>query len=252
MVKSQIYPLAAACISALALFLLVGCTSKSSSHHDETRRTEAAQPLNPLQRQLDGGTYCVQTFLQGQPPAASLHFSNKVTESDGSGKDFEANLSGDTFDVTIHDRHAVTDFDRESSKIPGSIPVSIKQGMAETTITNHYKRSDEVGWRTGGNGIALGGTPWSLFVSKPTVTEAGTETINGFETVKYTIDTTHQTAMDKAALLAAGRLKDYNITGAAWETKDTKCVLQYNIDYEEDGNDGKVRKTHYEGSVSKN
>ncbi len=248
--NSQMKLLAPACV-ALSVVLFVGCASQSSGHNGETKPTQAVQTAKPLERQLDGGTYCVQTFTQGQPPTAALHFSNEVNQSDGSGKDFEADLSGDVLDVTVHERHPVTDFDRESSKIPGSIPVAIKDGLAETTITNHYKRSDEVGWRTGANGIALGGTPWSLFVSKPSVAEAGTETINGFATVKYTIDTTHQTATDKAALLAAGHLKDYNITGAAWETKDTNCVLQYNIDYEEDSNDGKVRKTHYEGSVAR-
>jgi len=46
-------------------------------------------------------------------------------------------------------------------------------------------------------------------------------------------------------LLVASRLKDYSITGTAWATKDTNCVLQYSIDSEMQGKDGKVRKTHY-------
>jgi hypothetical protein len=47
------------------------------------------------------------------------------------------------------------------------------------------------------------------------------------------------------------QLKDYNITGTAWVLKDANCVLQYNIDDEQVGTDGKVSKTHYEGTVTK-
>jgi hypothetical protein len=39
--------------------------------------------------------------------------------------------------------------------------------------------------------------------------------------------------------------------GTAWVLKDGNCVLQYNIDYQETGKDGKVSKTHYEGTVTK-
>jgi hypothetical protein len=99
--------------------------------------------------------------------------------------------------------------------------------------------------------MALGGTPWGLFISKPTVTRVGAENVNGYETVKYAVDTSHQSQLDKTPLLMSGQLKDYSITGSAWVLTEANCVLQYNIDFEQDGKDGSVKKTHYEGTVTK-
>jgi hypothetical protein len=242
-------------MSGLAMGLLLlaapACTSKGSKRIEEEKSHQSTHTTNPLERQFDGGTYCVQTLTQGPPVAQPLHFSNKGNESDGSFKDFEADLAGDTFDRTISERHPATDMDRELSAVPGGIPIQIRDGFAATTHTVHYTRSDQSAWREGSNGIALGGTPWGLFVSKPTVTQVGTENINGFDTIKYAVDTSHESQLEKSALLLAGQLKDYNITGTAWATKDTNCILQYVIDFEEDNKDGTVKKTHYEGSVAK-
>jgi hypothetical protein len=49
----------------------------------------------------------------------------------------------------------------------------------------------------------------------------------------------------------SGQLKDYSINGSAWVLAEANCVLQYNIDFEQDGKDGSVKKTHYEGTVTK-
>jgi hypothetical protein len=233
-------------LGTLPIVFLNGCRGKSAK--EEGRSTRVA---NPLERQFDGGSYCVQTLIQGPAPAEPLHFSNKVSESDGSAKDFEADLSGDTLDLTISDRHPATDVDRELTKVPGTIPVVLRDGFADSTHTNHYTRADQAGWRVGGNGVALGGTPWGLFISKPTVTQVGTENVNGYETLKYSIDTSHQSQLEKSPLLMSGQLKDYSISGTAWVLKDANCVLQYNIDFEQDGKDGSVKKTHFEGTVTK-
>jgi hypothetical protein len=206
---------------------------------------------NPMQRQIDGGSYCVQTLAQAPQPPAPLHFSNKEVQSDGSSKDFESDLSGDKLDVTIHERHPATDFDRELNSVKGVEPTPIRDGFAESVRTNHFTRSDASGWTMGANSVVLGATPWALFINKPNVTELGTENVEGFETVKYSVDTTHQTQVDKAALLAAGKLKDYNITGTTWVLKDKNCILQYAIDFQQDESDGKVSKTHYEGKSSR-
>jgi hypothetical protein len=228
----------------------IACDTHAKVGRKEPEGTVAAVS-NPMQRQLDGGSYCVQTLAQGAALAVPVHFSNKETQSDGSSKDFESVLTGDKFDVTVHERHRATDFDREINKVQGTQPVPIRDGFAESVRTNHYTRSDVQDWTMGGNSVVLGATPWGLFVNKPTITHAGTETVAGFDTTKYSVDTRQQSRMDKAALLAAGRLKDYNITGTTWVLKDKNCILQYSIDFEQDENDGKVSKTHYDGTVTK-
>jgi hypothetical protein len=238
---------------AMAVLLLTaqGCTSRSSKRTQEDKTNRSTRTNNPLERQLDGGSYCVQTITQGPPVSTPIHFSNKENESDGSAKDFEADLSGDTFDLTIHERHPATDLDRQLNDVPGGTPISIHDGFAENTRTNHYTRADAPGWRVGANSVVLGATPWGLFVNKPIVTRVGTESINGYETIKYAVDTTHQSQLDKSPLLIAGGLKDYNITGTAWAAQDTDCILQYVIDFEKDGKDGTVSKIHYQGGITK-
>lgn len=236
---------------ALVLFLAIGCSTRTATNPKEERKQQPTNASNPMDRQIDGGSYCVQTLTQGPPLSAPLHFSNKETESDGSSKDFESDLTGDKLDVTIHERHPATDFDRELNTVKGVVPTPIRDGFAESVRTNHFTRSDASGWTMGANSIVLGASPWQLFINKPTVTQVGPDSLAGYDTVKYAVDTTHQDKMDKAALLAAGRLKDYNITGTAWVLKDKNCILQYAIDFEQDEPDGKVRKTHYEGGVTK-
>lgn len=230
-----------------------GCTSKPKANASrDTARTQTAND------DFDGGTYCAQTFLQDPASAQPLHFSNKITESDPSlkTKDFEADLAGDTVDLVHRDKWLATDDDRkffqESSRYtdPKIVQRVINNGFAEETVTNHALRSDEVGWRGVTMSISQGGTPWGLFLYKPTVSRVGEESVNGFDTVKYVVDTTHESAMDKSASLLRS-LADYNITGTAWVLKDRHCVLQYDITDEQTGKDGKVKTTHYEGTVSK-
>jgi hypothetical protein len=244
---------------ATGWFLLTapGCTSRHANAKDKRNQTVAA--AGPSADYFDGGTYCVQTIAQGPAPAQPLHFSNKENESDGSSKDFESDLSGDKLDVTLHRRQRATQYDKPSSTPavdngPIHVPAmttTVSDGYAELVQTSHYLRSDDHQWSMGTTTVAQGGTPWHLFIYKPAESKVGSETISGYETDKYTIDTTHQTQLDKSPLLMAGDLKDYNVVGTAWVAKQGPCVLQYQIDYEEDAKDGSVRKEHYEGGVTK-
>lgn len=240
------------------LFVAAGCTSRDSKTNQEHETKAPAVANDPSEHYFDGGKYCVQTFLQGPALRQRLHFSNKVTESDQSlhSRDYEADLSGDTLDVIQRERWLATDEDRKffeesrQSDNPKVIVRAIYDGVAEKTVTSHFTRSDEAGWRSGVTFLAQGGTPWRLLIYKPPLARAGAENINGYETMKYTVDTTHQGQAEKSAGFLR-QLKDYNITGAAWVLKDADCILQYKIDDERIDSDGKISETHYEGSITK-
>jgi hypothetical protein len=257
-IRSQFAAKAAMAIAAgFLLIAFSACTPKPKAS-EETATQPASTTRTALADQFDGGTYCAQTFLQGAPPAQALHFSYKVTESDPSqkSKDYEADLSGDKLDLVHSDKWLATDADRksfeESSRFtdPNVIKRSVTNGFAEETVTNHATRSDEVSWSGIVMSLTQGGTPWGLFILKPAVSRVGEENVNGYDTVKYTVDTTRESDAEKSAGLLRG-LKDYNITGTAWVLKDAKCVLQYDITDQQTGKDGKSRTTHYEGSVTK-
>lgn len=246
--------------STVAAYLLLAgaCTSKTKSPgSNSTSASTTASTASA--NHFDGGTYCAQSFLQGPAPAQPLHFSNQIVQSDPSAKskDFQADYAGDTVDLVHRDKWLATDEDRELFREtagftdPKIITRSINNGIAEETTTNHGTRSDAVSWRGVTNSIAQGGTPWHLFVDKPPVSLVGPETVNGFDTMKYAVDTTHEDKIDKGAWLAFNHLQNYDIVGTAWVLKDPPCVLQYNIDYTEIAKDGKTSKTHYEGTVTK-
>jgi hypothetical protein len=247
--------------TALTLVTFSACNSKprSPALSNGTPVSQAAANSSASANQFDGGTYCVQTFLERPRPAQSLHFSIQVVESDPSrkSKDFEADYAGDVVDLVHRDRWLATDQDKQffedSKKFddPKIITRTIHDGVAEETVTNHANRTDEVSWRGVITSMAQGGTPWNLFVDRPKVNPVGRENVNGFETIKYAVDTTHETQSEKAARTAFNRLQNYEIAGTAWVQKDANCVLQYNIDYQETSKEGKVRKTHYEGTTAK-
>lgn len=246
--------LAAQVLVGLSGLLMVAATACTSKPAPKVASTNAPSPDH-----FDGGTYCVQTFLEGLAPSQPLHFSNSVIESDPSlkTKDFQADYAGDNVDLVHKEKWLATDEDRQAFKDtqkfddPKVLVRTINGDTEEDTITNHATRSDHVSWRGVVVAIAQGGTPWSVFLSKPPVSRSGAENVNGFDTIKYTVDTTHQNQSDKMPLMMIGKLQDYNITGTAWVLKDANCVLQYNIEYQQTTKDGKVSKTHYEGTITK-
>lgn len=239
----------------LTLLATIACSRQKPK---VVQRTDPKPPASDAAH-FDGGTYCVQAIPQGPPVSQAIHFSNKENESDGSLKDFETDLSSDKLDVAFHQRRPATQYDQPSTHpamdqggmhIPAQT-LAIADGVVDFVETNHYSRSDAHQWAMGTTLVVQSGTPWDLFISRPLVTKVGSETISGFETDKYAIDTTKQTQMDKVATLMAGQLKDYNITGTAWVVKQAACILQYQIDFEEDSKDGSVRKVHYEGGATR-
>jgi hypothetical protein len=232
-----------------ALFSTAGCKSHSSVK-TETERSDsanvAAPPAHPI-----GGTYCLETFAQGPADARTVHFSYKKNESDGSFKDYEGDLAGDKIDSSVHEKHVATDMDRELAQLKNAPGPPVVDGFVETTRPLHETRDDRSGWSMGSGGQVQAFTPWGLFIAKPNVKQVGNENVAGFDSIKYSVDTDGQSQLDKMPLTMAGRLKDYTIKGNAWVDSKQQCIVQYNIDYQEVMKDGTERKTHYEGSTTR-
>lgn len=231
---------------SLALIGIAGCkTHAATNAESKTDTSTASVPSAPI-----GGTYCLQTIAQGPAVSKTVHFSYKKNQTDGSFNNFDGTILGDTLDSNVDEKRPATDMDREMAsdkRFPGP---PIVDGFVETKRTNHFTRNDVSGWSMGSSGAVQGFTPWGLFIAKPEVKQIGTENISGFDAIKYSVDTSQQSQLDKMALKMAGGLKDYTIKGTAWVDKKQQCILQYNIDYEEDEKNGTVNKTHYEGSTS--
>jgi hypothetical protein len=170
----------------LGLLMMTACSKTPKTVSEDSPKSPVAASTD-----FDGGTYCVQTFPQGPPLPQPIHFSNKENESDGSSKDFESDLSGDKFDVIFHQRrHAAPDEKTSSSPAVDNGPIhvpaistTVADGFAEVTQPSHFVRTDSHDWTMGTTIVSQGGTPWGLFISKPTVTKVGSESISGFDTI---------------------------------------------------------------------
>jgi hypothetical protein len=168
-------------------------------------------------------------------------------------------LSSDKFDITFRERHRATSDDK-----PGSTPavdnepihvpartVTVADGYAEIVQVSHYVRSNDHDWNMGATTVAQGGTPWGLFINKPPVTQVGTETISGYETTKYAVDTIHQSQLEKSPGLIGGATQRLQHRRYRLGREAGRLRLAIPDDYEEDAKDGTVRKVHYEGSITK-
>ncbi len=236
-------------VSSLAVPAVAGCRSHASLKAESEKRDSSntpAQPAYPI-----GGTYCLETFALGPALAKTVHFSYKKNQSDGSFKDYEGDLAGDTLESSVHEKRVAGDMDREMAKDPKLGAPPVVDGFVDSTRSLHSTRSDGSGWSMGSSGQVQAFTPWGLFIAKPNVKQVGTENVAGFDAVKYAVDTDGQGQLEKMPLTLSGGLKDYTIKGNAWVDAKQECILQYSIDYDEVLKDGTQKKTHYEGSTTR-
>lgn len=211
------------CASGLAAGLVVallatGCKShgRVKAEGERAARSDAqAQPAKPI-----GGTYCLETYAQGGAQASKIHFSYKENQSDGSFKDYEGDLAGDNLDSTVHEKRVASDMDREMAKDPKLGAPPVVDGFVENTRTLHSTRSDRSGWVMGSGGQVQAFTPWSLFIAKPNVKQAGNENVAGIDAVKYAVDTDGQGQLEKNAANDDGRdqrLLDHGECVGRWQ-----------------------------------
>ena len=235
--------------SLLALLVAAGCKSHGNVKAESERAASVdtrTQPSKPI-----GGTYCLATYAEAAAQPNKVHFSYKENKSDGSFKDYEGDLAGDSLDSSVHEKRVASDMDREMASDPKLGAPPVVGGFVENTRTLHSTRSDRSGWVMGSGGQVQAFTPWSLFIAKRNVKQVGNESVAGSDAVKYAVDTNGQSQLEKMPLTMTGAIKDYSIKGSAWVDSKQDCILQYNIDYNEVLKDGSERKTHYEGSTTK-
>ncbi|MGH9731783.1 MAG: hypothetical protein ACRD4A_08785 [Candidatus Acidiferrales bacterium] len=142
----------------------------------------------------------------------------------------------------------MTNADWEADVTPDSIAGTLIDSSGTRAI--HSVRSDSTSWNTAV--LALTGPlPASTFAlvnhSSATV-RAGTENVNGENTIKYAVDTSKDTPAD-ASLIRSVLGANGSVKGSAWVTR-TGCPIKFVLDVEQHNNDGTVQKEHYEADVT--
>ena len=209
-----------------ALAMASGCNLGSQSKAEEGSGT--AVPATQTNRfNPTGASVCLQQMIQNPPGPFHVSFAEKSSGQDASTVD--ADVTPATIDYTKHDTSA---------------------GQTSTD-TKHLVRAQVTEMEVDFD--LMKPVPWhgELVAAQDAAKSAGTESVNGYNTIRYSIDTANEPAARKAAFLSLMAVKDYKILGFAWVTSDTGCLVKYAIDFEQDEENGSVKKTHFEGNVTK-
>jgi hypothetical protein len=142
----------------------------------------------------------------------------------------------------------LTNADWEADVTPDSITGTFIDSSGKRAI--HGVRADGTSWNTAVSVLTapLPASTFALVTNSSATVRLGAENVNGENTIKYAIDTTHakgsEVGLIKNVLGANGFIK-----GAAWVTRDG-CPVKFVVDVAQYNTDGTVRKEHYEANVT--
>ncbi|HEV2306075.1 MAG TPA: hypothetical protein VGR93_11190 [Candidatus Acidoferrales bacterium] len=212
----------------LAFVMALGCNSfspgaaeKSSSNAPATTVASLAASSGSNNPGID--LQCAANHIQKAP--APFHWSFKKIVTPDTNEDWEANVTADSIAGTLID------------------------GSGARAI--HGVRSDSTGWNTAVLVLAgpLPASTFALVDNSSATTRAGTENVNGENTIKYAIDTSQDTPADASLIKSMLGEKGF-VKGAAWVTPQG-CPVKFVLDVEQHNNDGTVQKEHYEENVTR-
>lgn len=208
-----------ALVVTYALLAAVGCNSSASSNNAPNSSENSTESGAQVE------TLCVADRINN--PQEPFHYSYKYSGGAGS-TDNEADITPQTIDITSKDSSGIHSF--------------------------HGARSDENSW----NGAVLSlsslrFTGLSARIDALNGTSAlvpqGAESVNGYQTTKYAIDTTRANSSDQQqfeTLFGKGSFEK----GTIWAPSDG-CAVKLTLDEQIVQNDGSVDKSHYDLAIVK-
>jgi len=137
--------------------------------------------------------------------------------------------------------------DKEAEITPQSMNVTIQDKSGAHKY--HGVRSDEASWNNAvlslsGSGLTVMSARVDSIKNKSAVVRAGAEPMNGYQTTKYSIDTTHANSLELRAYEAFFGSGSYD-KGTIWVTADG-CPVKLILDEATRQADGRVDQLHYE------
>ena len=196
---------------AMALLITCACNSNSSAKSS----SDAADSLD-----MASAVMCVGDRVNS--PAEAFHYSYKYLDSTGMVRNDEADVTPQSMDISVQDRSG--------------------------THKYHGIRSDEGSWNSAVSDLGhLGFTAMTgrlvPLQGTSAIAQQGSESVNGYSTTKYAIDTDNASSADKKkiqTLLGNGSFEK----GTAWIAADgcaAKLVLDEGI-----WRDGSINKDRFE------
>ena len=199
-------------LAAAALALLAGgCNSSANSTSASEKSMTAAR---------DGiDVNCLGNHIESPPEAFHYSFKSAV----GGSVDKEAEITPQSMDVTIQDKAGAHKY--------------------------HGVRSDEASWNNAvlslsGSGFTAMSARIDSIKNKSAIARAGAEPMNGYQTTKYYIDSTHANSTELRAYEAFFGSGSYD-KGTIWVTADG-CPVKLILDEATKQADGRVDQLYYE------
>ena len=218
---------ATAAIALIALLGISGCKLSSKQKSSEARSEAKHESPADAIPALSSAASCIIDTLRD--PKEPLHFSMLRKDDDLPGPFIsEADLTPDTL-----------------------------EGSAKSSSGDVHKFSnvhtDARGW---GMSVILLTAPLTsatgdMRMAQASVTSAGAESAGGFDTIKYVFDTARLPDSEQLAYKSMLNSKDLRVSGTAWITKDTRCMMKFVADFNYTAQNGAVSNNHYEGSLAK-
>ena len=207
-------------VCIVALLSIAGCTSKRSTKESESNATETKAANTPGYN-LD--LNCV--FDSIQKPTEAFHFSYHKTDPD--------NPVEEDADIT-----------------PQTIDGSFKNASGSQPL--HGVRSDQQSWQTaysGLMGVSGMSSTIALVRNGSAVQKEGNEQVNGYQTMKYSVDTSRADSVEQG--LYKSTLGDGGFEKGTWWVNAQGCPVKLSLDSEMHLRNGSVSKTHYEIAMVK-
>ena len=217
------YPVSPRGLATLAILILMvaaGCTSSKTTKQAASSKDKNAVPVRENASDPGIDLNCVMDHIQNPPEA--FHYSY-IKQSD--------NPVEEQADIT-----------------PQTIDGMFKNASISRTL--HGDRSDRENWQTAWTGLmGISGMSSTIALvnhSSATVKE-GPEKVNGYDAVKYSIDTSRGDSVEQGlyrSVLGAGGFQK----GTVW-TIPPGCPVKLILDSEMHLRNGNIDKVHYEEAM---
>ncbi len=199
----------------------LGCKSDKSEKSD---KSPPAPPPAPAAGAVNIDLDCVMDRLQ-KPPEAFHYSYQKVSDN------------------PVHEEVDVT---------PQSIDGTFQIGADGAPMPVHATRTDAAGWQGAWSSLrGIGGmaSTVALVRNGSAIAREGAEKVNGYDAVKYSIDTARATDADKSLFQSTLGPTGFE-RGTIWATAQG-CPVKISLDVESHPANGQPSKEHYEEAMVK-
>jgi hypothetical protein len=217
----------AAALPLAALLGLFGCSTASKPNSPESENT--TKPAASSVPDLNRAANCIVSSMQAPKEPFHLSLSRK-------------------------DDDLAYAYNSDADFTPDTVDGSTNWGSGSDTRKVSGVRSDANAWDV--SVMHLGGPLISsalndFRLAQSTAIAAGDDPVGGYDSIKYVFDTASLAPADKARFAARLKAKDFSVTGAAWVTKGSLCMVKYVTDYNFTAENGTLGSVHNEGSIVK-